>query len=351
MRSSRSLFSSALASDAPIASAFQRLAWRAQAALLSQLWELFGRLDPDRASELGARLFAALGPRSRKAKAVRANLKIVCSQASDDQLVALVRASFAHFGRVFAEYAHLARLITAERIELVDPLGLVHAARRRPTVFVSGHFANWELAPAVAVRAGVAMTVVHARRANPFVTALLQERRRVLGCRFLDRDANPAAMLRDLRAGRSIGVLVDQRHDEGDWISFFGRPATVPLAPALLAARLDAPFVPVRIERLEGARFRMTIAPPIVPDRSLGCARAIARDMMQRLYHLFENWIRERPEEWLCIKRRWPDFSKRKWRERFLDTTARKAASSGLPPLRDRADAEHALFAAPAVRP
>ncbi|MCS6878018.1 MAG: hypothetical protein RMK73_10535 [Geminicoccaceae bacterium] len=317
MASSRDQLSGTLWSSEPAASWLQRLLWRAEAGLVARLWALFARLGPDRASELGARLLAVLGPRSREAKAVRANLRIVCPEANEAELSALVRANFAHFGRVFAEYPHLSSLVGADRVELVDPGGLLRAARRRPMVFASGHFANWEMAAGVAVRAGVAMTVVHARRANPRVTALLQEHRRALGCRFLDRDASPAAMLRELRAGRSIGVLVDQRHDEGDCVTFFGRPATAPLAPALLSARLRAPFVPVRIERLAGARFRMTIEPPIEPDPGLGEPREMARDMMQRLYRLFERWIRERPEEWLCIKRRWPDLSKKKWRAKI----------------------------------
>lgn len=298
------------------ASLAHRLAWRGEAALVAGFWALAERLGPDRASALGSRVVAALGPRSRKAKMVRANLRIVRPEASEAELDSLVRASFAHFGRVLGEFPHLAELSAPSRVAVVDPFDRLAAARARPTMFVSGHFANWEIAAGVAARAGVPITVVHARRANPLVTELLSHRRHALGCGFLDRDASPAAMLREIRAGRSIGVLVDQRHDEGDWVEFFGRPASVPLAPALLAARLGMPFVPVRVERLGGASFRMTLHPPIAPDPTLGEPRAIARDMMQRLYRLFETWIAERPEEWLCIKRRWPDFGKAKWRQK-----------------------------------
>lgn len=305
-----------LAASPVDASLAQRLAWRGEAALVAGFWALAERLGPDRASAFGSRLVAAIGPRSRKAKMVRANLRVVRPEASEAELARLVRASFAHFGRVLGEFPHLGVLCEPPRAVVVDPLGLLDAARGRPSMFVSGHFANWEISAGVAARAGVPITVVHATRANPLVTELLLRRRSALGCRFLDRDASPAAMLREIRAGRSIGVLVDQRHDAGDLVPFFGRPAPAPLAPALLAARLDLPFVPVRVERLDGAAFRVTLCPPIAPDPSLGEPRAIARDMMERLYRLFETWIDERPEQWLCIKRRWPDLRKAKWRDK-----------------------------------
>ncbi len=96
---------------------------------------------------------------------------------------------------------------------------------------------------------------------------------------------------------------------------FFGLDAPAPLGPATLAARLRVPFVPVRIERLDrSCRFRITAHPAIEPNRSVGDSREVARDMTARLYAQFEAWIRERPEQWLCLKRRWPDLRRGKWR-------------------------------------
>ena len=90
------------------------------------------------------------------------------------------------------------------------------------------------------------------------------------------------------------------------------------IGPAFLAARLQLSFVPVRVERLGGCRFRVSVDAPIEPDRSLGNPRVIARDMTARLYALFESWIRERPEQWLCTKRRWPDPRKPKRRDKLV---------------------------------
>lgn len=296
---------------------WRRAAWAAGAGLVDGLWRAAAALGPDRAGALAGAVFATLGPRSPKQRMLLANLRIVRPGAAEGELARLARASWRQFGRVVGEYPHLARLAEEPgRVELVDRFGLARAAAGRPALLVSGHLANWELPAAVAVRRGVPMTVLHAPRANPRLGALLQRRRAALGCRFLDKAAGPHALVKELRAGRSIGVLLDQRHDTADAVRFFGRPAPVALAPALIAARLGVPFVPARVERLEGARFRLTVEPPIEP-RPLGDARLVARDMMQRLYDLLEAWIDERPEQWLCIKRRWPDPGKAKWRRKL----------------------------------
>lgn len=304
-------------SPAP-AGTVRRLARAAEAATLGGLWAVAERLGPDRAGDLVGRLFAALGPRTRKHRMLLANLAVVAPGLDRDELARLARASWRQFGRVVGEYPHLARLAEEPgRVELVDRFGLARAAAGAPAVLVSAHLANWELPAAVAARAGVPMTVVHAPRANPVLGELLQRRRAALGCRFLAKEDSVHALLKELKAGRTLGLLLDQRHDVADAVTFFGRPAPVAIAPALLALRLDLPFVPVRVERLVGARFRITVEPPLLPDRGLGEPRAVARDMVQRLYRLFEAWIAQRPEQWLCIKRRWPDPGKEKWRRKL----------------------------------
>lgn len=300
------------------AAAGQRLAGAAQAALVGALWAAAARLDPDRASALGAALFARIGPRTKKHRMVIANLRVVAPGLAPAAIERLARASWAQFGRVVGEYPHLGRLACEPgRVELVDRFGLARAAAGRPAILVAAHLANWELPAAVAARAGVPMTVVHAPHGNPLVGRRLLQLRAALGCRFLPSDASAHAMVAELRAGRSIGVLLDQRYDRGDAVAFFGRPAPVAIAPALLAARLGVPFVPARVERIEGARFRLTVEPPLEPALGLGAPRAVARDLAQRLYARFEAWIAERPDEWLCIKRRWPDPRKAKWRRKL----------------------------------
>ena len=79
-------------------------------------------------------------------------------------------------------------------------------------------------------------------------------------------------------------------------------------APALaqLALRFDCPVVPARVERLEGAHFRLTAYPPLEIVRS-GEHQKDVLELMTRVNALIEEWVRARPEQWLWLHRRWPE--------------------------------------------
>jgi len=307
------------------------LAHRAGATLMRVLWHLAAALPPARASALGAAALGRLGPRLRKHRMVTDNLRTAFPTWTEAEIAAVARASWAELGRVVAEFPHFETLAAPgdpPAIEVVDPADVLgRAARGRPVIMAAGHFANWELLAGAAVRAGVPLAVVHAARADPLIEALVAEHRRALGCAFLEQGESVLAMRRHIRAGRSIGVLLDQRYNDGEPVPFFGRPALTAMAPALLAVRFDLPFVPVRAERLGGCRFRITVEPPLRPDPGLGKPRAVAHDLMTRLNDRFAAWIRERPDQWLCIKRRWPKARLR---------TAEPAAATGAGPDRVR---------------
>lgn len=317
-----------------------------RAIVISWFWRGCSWLSPEAASALGDRLGRLIGPRLRAGRMVALNLRIAFPGWPPARLREVVRESMGQLGRVIGEYPHLAAICGdsgRSRIEVVGGEILDRLVReRRPAVLVAGHFANWELLAAVAVRRGVALTVVHDRRADRTIEKLLSRRRDSLGCRFIASDASVHGLLAELRLGQSIGVLVDQRYDEGEGIALFGRPAPAPLAPAMLAARLGLPFVPVRLERFAGCQFRVTIEPPIAPDPAITDRRLVARDMTARLYARFEAWITERPEQWLCIKRRWPDTTRRKWQARLARNPRLAGAGNGIATRDDLADERRA---------
>ena len=76
--------------------------------------------------------------------------------------------------------------------------------------------------------------------------------------------------------------------------------------PARLALKFGAALVPARVERLVGARSRVTVHEPIEPDDDAADEQAKVSQMTRKVNALFEDWIREHPEQWTCTKRRWP---------------------------------------------
>jgi KDO2-lipid IV(A) lauroyltransferase len=134
---------------------------------------------------------------------------------------------------------------------------------------------------------------------------MVQRHRRALGCGFVTNEAGARPLLAELLAGRSLGLLADLRVDNGEPLPFFGQAARTTLVPARLALKFGCPLVPMRVERLGGARFRATAHAPIRPeDESVDPAQQ-ARSMMRQFNELLETWIREQPAGWQCLKRRW----------------------------------------------
>jgi KDO2-lipid IV(A) lauroyltransferase len=109
-----------------------------------------------------------------------------------------------------------------------------------------------------------------------------------------------------LRRGTHLTLLADQKMNDGIPVPFFGRPAMTAPALAVLAVRFDCDVLPARVERLDSARFRLTVFPPLPLPRS-GEPHADAAALMALAMRPWRRGSRDRPEQWLWVHRRWPD--------------------------------------------
>ncbi|MDW8444492.1 MAG: lysophospholipid acyltransferase family protein [Acetobacteraceae bacterium] len=176
-----------------------------------------------------------------------------------------------------------------------------------PWILVSGHFANWEIELPMAARRGVIPGVVYRAIANPHLDSLIGAiRTRAMGGRAVMLPKGPAgarATLAHLKAGGAVGMLVDQKMNDGIAANLFGRPAMTAPAAAHLALRFRCPLLPARAVRIGPARFRLEVLPPLPLPEAEDRHAAVA-DLTQRLNDLIEAWARERPAEWLWVHRR-----------------------------------------------
>ena len=189
-----------------------------------------------------------------------------------------------------------------------DAIGEIERLRDdgRAAFIVSAHFANWE-APSVAFRdAGMDFALVYRAPNNPLVDGMLSAYRGAPPNRRIPKGPDGAKLLMKVLAeGAHVGMLVDQKMNDGVSARFFGRPAMTAPAAARLALRRKLPLVLVRGERLEGARFRITVSPPLDLPGDDSPASVVAT--MERINIVLEDWIRQRPEQWLWSHRRWPE--------------------------------------------
>ncbi len=173
-------------------------------------------------------------------------------------------------------------------------------------IVFSGHIANWEIGSLAGVQYGISVAQIYRAANNPLVDRLIAKLR---GDReeFIPKGAVAARRaILALNRGVHLGLLADQKMNDGIPVPFFGRPAMTSSALAFLALRFDCDVFPLRVERLAGARFRVTVSPPLPLPRS-GDRQADAAALMTAVNATLEAWIRDRPELWLWVHRRWPD--------------------------------------------
>jgi KDO2-lipid IV(A) lauroyltransferase len=287
-----------------------RAAGRAESLLLEGLFSLSRRLSPDRASALGARVGGFLGPRLRKYQDIVSNLAIAFPDWPGERLQATALAVCRQAGRTVMEFPHLEALSSpaaADRVEVVylSRLGPSQYGRK-PGIFVTAHLGNWYLATVASSRLELPLSVVYSPQQNPFLERLLARYRHSIGAEAIPSSSAGRGIMEALKRGRSVGLVMDQRFEGGELVPFFGVGAPTAVAPARIAVKLGIDFVPVRVERLKGARFRVTVYESIGRDPAITDPRVAALAMTRQVNELFESWIRDAPEQWLCAKRRWP---------------------------------------------
>lgn len=280
-------------------------------------WSICERLSPERASRFGAAVLAALGPRSSKQEKLIDNLTVAFPDWSDAERERVALGIWRSMGACAGEYPHLGAFgVRAEAqgigiVTDIPPHLEANFRGERPTVFATGHLANWEVLAAAPRLWNVDLAVVYAPIGDGAADKRLRGYREQMGSRLLPRDGSAKVLLRHLRSGRPIGIVADHRVDEGEELPFFGKTKATTLSPARLALKTGADLVAVRVERLAPARFRISAAGPLLPPAVVTDETEQVRAMMTEFNAHLEQWIRERPEDWMCGKR---SFTKEEFR-------------------------------------
>lgn len=289
----------------------RRIVERVEGAAARLTYAFFKLLPIDAASAAGGWLARAIGPHLGISKRARDNLRRALPGIAEAEIARIVRGMWDNLGRVVAEYPHLAELeigVPGGRVESrgLDDI-LAHFGPETRYIFFSAHYGNWEVAPLATKQYGLDVVGIYRAANNPFVDRLIAEARSVIGVELVPKGATAAKRaLGALNEGKHLCMLVDQKMNDGIAVPFFGRDAMTAPALARLALRHDCIVVPVRVERLGGARFRLTADDPIPLPRS-GDTKADTLALMTEVNAAVERWVRQRPEQWFWLHRRWPD--------------------------------------------
>jgi Kdo2-lipid IVA lauroyltransferase/acyltransferase len=288
-----------------------RIARPVDAALVHGAFALFRLIPLQAASAIGGAVARAIGPRIGVTRRARKNLQRALPEKSAAEIEAIIREVWENLGRVVAEYPHLSRIKAFTPDAVIEVRGTEHVeaarARGKSLIFFAGHLGNWEVSAIAAKAFGVPLHLIYRPANNPWVEQIYREGRGDIAAGLIPKGAEGARQaVRVLRDGQQLGILIDQKMNDGIAVPFFGRDAMTAPALARLAFKFDCTVLPAQVERLRGARFRLTVHPPLPLERS----DDIQRDtllLMTRANAMLESWIRQRPGQWLWLHRRWPD--------------------------------------------
>mgnify|MGYP006272245091 CR=1 FL=1 len=290
--------------------ALLRAGWRLEALLVDAFLGLLRILALRHATALSRALFRFVGPHTGIATKLLRNLAILHPDEDMPALRRRARDSFGWLGVAVAEIAHIreirARMDTLVEFEIDPSVRAILADPDRAAVLVTGHVGPWTLTNLIAGHFRFPLTIVYAPESNPRVRARILALRSELPVRLIERDGSMRTLLRELAAGHKIGLASDVRLDGGDPVPLFGHEMETNTVPARLALRQRCPLVPVTAHRLPHGRFRIVAEAPVDAGDADASQEARIAHMARGLSAVYERWIRERPEEWMCMARRWP---------------------------------------------
>jgi KDO2-lipid IV(A) lauroyltransferase len=274
---------------------------------------LFRILGVDAASALAGGVARAFGPLIKPIhRRADESLKRSFPDWSEERRRQVAAGVWENLGRTSAEFAHLDKFRPFELGGRVDVDGadrLFEVAKGgTPVIYVSGHFANWEVMPITIHRSGVDYGFVYRAANNPLVDGLIiRARGRVMSRLQIPKGKRGGRQLIDaMKSGKSLAMLVDQKLNDGIAAPFLGREAMTAPAAARLSLKFGAPIVPMSLARTNGAHFRITVHQPIAFTPT-GDATADVLHLTTLVNQALERDIRARPEQWLWLHRRWPE--------------------------------------------
>ncbi len=273
---------------------------------------LFRLIGLRTASALGGFLGRVVGPRTSRARTAARNLRWAFPDRTEGELAEIADGMWDNLGRTLAEFAHVDRFWIDRPGGRISFLGTEHIDRARAAgrsiVFVSGHFANWELMPRCAAQYGLRVGVLYRAPNNPFVRDWLVEARArsIAPVQIPKGKAGTRELIAFLAGGGNLAMLMDQKLVEGIAAPLLGHEAMTSPIAAQLALKHGHAILPASMVRHPGPRFEVVIHPPVELEDS-GDRRADIAAATRRLNDILGGFIRAHPEQWLWIHRRWPD--------------------------------------------
>ncbi len=273
-------------------------------------------IDPDVMSNFAGGFMRRLGPWLPEHRLGRSNLTAAYPEKSAAEIEELLRGVWENLGRVAAELAHIDRLWDYHREHGRGRMMASDESERivlrlrddgKPALIFSAHLANWELAAVAAHSYGLESHVLYRRpNVGAISDAVIALRTDCMGTLVPSGMQAPLKLAEALQVGSHVAILTDQYTVQGVPVTFFGRRTRANALVARLARNVDCPIHGIRVVRYPGNRFQLKMTEAIVVPRDAE-GKIDIEGATQAITGVIEGWVRENPEQWLWVHRRWRD--------------------------------------------
>mgnify|MGYP005726456335 FL=1 len=269
-------------------------------------FSIFKLLGARISSLVGGKLFEFIGPLFRSKNIIEKNIRIVFPNKNSNEVSKIKKLMWNNYGRVFAEYMFikdfraekLASNIKIEGQEILDEI----KKNNQSVVFISGHFANFELMAMHLEKTGIELAAIYRPLNNIFVNKIMENIRKNHICKNqIKKGLGGIKKLLDLKKKNfSTALMIDQRVSEGIKSDFFNKRALTTTIPRQLVKKFGIPVVPIHIERISGINFKITISKPV----HFSSATSL-KEITDRLNIILEKMLIINPSQWIWSHNRW----------------------------------------------
>ena len=273
-----------------------------------------------------------LGKYYPRNKMARENLKLAFPAKSNEEIEHILQEMWANVGRVGAEYIYLDDIFHIDEDDyskgLVEVVGnenfLECKAHEGPAICFTAHTGNWELLPIAASTYGMDMTALFRPPNNRYLAERVLSARTTKMGHLVPSKAGASWALADVMDnGGKVGMLVDQFFARGQLVDFLGRETLANPLLSKLVRHYNCPVYPVRCVRLPEGRFQIVFEPALdLPRTPSGGVDQAA--LTQLVTDRVASWVREYPEQWLWLHKRWRPKYMEKWHQQQAEKKTRK---------------------------
>ena len=279
--------------------------------IIVSLFCIFKIIGLKNASNLGSILGKVIGPFFRSKNIIKQNIKIGLGNLDAKKEEEIINGMWSNIGRTFAEYIFLKNFKLNKtgfsHIKIIGTEYLDEIKKSdKPVVFFSGHFANFELMAMELNKFGIKLATIYRPLNNFFLNPLMEYLRIKYICpiQIPKGITGSREIIKKIKDGYSIALMVDQRVSEGPRISFFNKEAHTTTIPSQIALKYNCKLVPIYIERKNGINFEMIIHKPYEITKT-GTYEEDIKNNSLTINENIEKMIIKNPTQWIWTHNRW----------------------------------------------